>query len=224
MSADRTLESFVRDTASASACAAATGLARRAPGSPHLLLLCGPPGVGKTHLLAAILDDTRSRFPSAVTVETSAAELVNRLLAALPDRTGASLPYWAADLLVVDDLHVLAGKPATQAEVGRRLKAMVERGARVACASGGPASRIPVLADVVRGMPGARLIEMHPATRGVMRRILARNAAAAGIGLTGANLSSVVDRGEGDVRRALGALNRLRLEVTCGRSRAPVPS
>jgi chromosomal replication initiator protein len=192
-------------------------------------MLCGPPGIGKTHLLAAILDATRARFPSAVLVETSGAELVDRLLAALRDRTG--LPYSTADLLVVDDLHVLAGKPVTQTEVGRLLKATLERGVRVACATGGPANRIPALADLVRALPGGRLIEIHPPKRAVMRRILMRKAAAAGIRLTGADLSSVVDRSEGDVRRALGALNRHHFQnslavlgVTRASLRAPVPS
>lgn len=95
---------------------------------------------------------------------------------------------------------------------------MVERGARLACATGGQEARIPVLADVVCGLPGGRLIGMHPAKRAVMRRILRRKAAAAGMRLTGASLLSVVDRGEGHVRRALGALNRIRIANSSGRS------
>lgn len=226
---DGHFESFVRDSASAQAFAAATALARRAPGSPQLLMLCGSPGIGKSHLLAAILHETCARFPSAVMVKTSADELVSRFLAALRD--GTRLPHSAANLLVVDDLHVLAGKTVTQAEVGRMLKAMVERGVRVACATGGPADRIPALADVVRAMPRGQVIEVHPPGRAVMRRIVIRKAAAAGIRLTGAGLSSVVHRGEGDVRLALGALSRLHFQdslvvpgVTRGLRRAPVPS
>jgi chromosomal replication initiation ATPase DnaA len=116
------------------------------------------------------------------------------------------------DLLVVDDLQVLAGKAVTQTEVGRLLKAVVDRDGRVACATSGTLAQIPVLADAVRALGSARLIEMGRPKRMALREILAMRATTAGMEISAATLTRLADYARGDVRRALGALNRLHFE------------
>ena len=211
--AGQLFDCFIPDSASAAALAAAMSLARRESHGPRLLLLSGPPGVGKTHLLAAILGFTRRQHPSAVAVATTGAEWVADMVSAFRDGRQASVVTYAdGDLLVVDDLQMLAGKDVTQAEVGRLLKAAVDRDGRVACATSGTLTRLPVLADAVRALGSARLIEMQRPKRTALRRILTMRAAAAGMKVSAATLTCLVDHGRGDVRRAMGALNRLRFE------------
>jgi chromosomal replication initiation ATPase DnaA len=146
-------------------------------------------------------------------VEISAEALVQRMLARLKG-DAARIELEPADWLVVDDLHVLSGKPVTQAEVGRLLRTVVDRGGRVACASGGPASRIQVLADAVQHPATHKVIEVGLPRPREMRRIIARQTAAIGLSPTDATLAVLADQARGDVRRAIGALTRLRFEQT----------
>jgi chromosomal replication initiator protein len=211
--ADRLFDCFVPDSASAAALAAALSLARRESHGPRLLMLSGPPGVGKTHLLAAILGFTRRQHPSVAAVATTGAELVADMVRAFRDGRAPSVGTYAdGDLLVADDLQVLAGKVVTQAEVGRLLKAVVARGGRVACGISGTLTQMPVLAGAGRALGSARLIEMGRPKRTALRRILAIRAAAAGMRISAATLTCLANLGRGDVRRALGALNRLQFE------------
>jgi chromosomal replication initiator protein len=183
-------------------------------GTTRLLLMCGPPGVGKTHLLHAMLDRVRARLPSARVVHASAVELVQDLIAALQCQGTPSLPreYAHADALAVDDLHVMAGKPRTQQEVGRLFKAALDSGTRVACAAGCRLEDLPVLADALHALPTARLVDLRRPSDSEMRRILTAMAEAKGTPLSAQTVAAIASQCGGDVRRAIGGLVRRRFE------------
>jgi len=210
LACDQTFHSFVPGARSSEAHATAIALARGRAGAPRLLLLFGPPGVGKTHLLRAILDFARRRYAVAIP-ETSTAELIQRVIGR-HDEHPSSLGRQQAEWLVVDDLHLLAGKPVTQAEVARLLKTVVGRGGRVACATGGSLTRITALVEVVQGVTSAKAVEVRPPKPDEMRRILAMRAEAVGLRLGARTLAALTDQGRGDVRRAIGALTHLRFK------------
>jgi chromosomal replication initiator protein len=189
----------------------ATALVSRQPGAPRLLLLLGPPGVGKTHLLRSVVHHVRSRAPAASITQTDGSELLQELVAALRggDPTALQRKYTQAELLAVDDLHVLAGKLVTQREVALLLKAAIDGGARVVCAAGCRPANVPVLAAALRELPVARVVEMRPPGQADMRRILSVMGRTAGLRLTRKTVSSLTRGCRGDVGRAIGALVRL---------------
>ncbi len=183
-------------------------------GTTRLLLLYGPPGVGKTHLLHAVLDLVRARLPPARVVHASAVDLVQDLIAALQRQHTPQLlrEYVHADALAVDDLQVLAGKPRTQREVGRLLKAALDSGTRVACAAGCGLEDLPVLADALHALPTARLVDLRRPSDSEMRRILTAMAEAKGTPLSAQTVAAIASQCGGDVRRASGGLARRRFD------------
>lgn len=209
-----TLESFVPTAGAAEALALATAVAQEQAGAPRLLLLHGPSGVGKTHLLQAILHLARARYGWNSVIQSTGSELIHELVhAARHDDHGALYRRLAeAALVLVDDLHVLAERPVTQGEVARLLKAVMDRGARVACAVACPLKDIPVLAERIRALPEAKLARMERPGRDDMRRILKGLAAAAGLTLNAMIVTSIAGRCRGDVRLAVGTLTRRRFE------------
>jgi chromosomal replication initiator protein len=95
---------------------AAAGVGDR-PHNP--VFLCGGTGLGKTHLVHAIAHRVREERPDARIVYLSAERFVNEFVQALTDQRMNEFRARyreRCDLLLVDDIHFLAGKTQTQEE------------------------------------------------------------------------------------------------------------
>ena len=98
----------------ASMAAAGVGGRRHNP-----LFICGGTGLGKTHLVHAIAHRVREERPGARIVYISAERFVNEFVQALTDQKMHEFRARyreKCDLLLVDDIHFLAGKTQTQEE------------------------------------------------------------------------------------------------------------
>jgi chromosomal replication initiator protein len=103
------------ELAHAASMAAAGGAGRR----HNPLFICGGTGLGKTHLVHAIAHRVREERPDARIVYISAERFVNEFVQALTDQRMHEFRARyrdKCDLLLVDDIHSLAGKTQTQEE------------------------------------------------------------------------------------------------------------
>src|SRR5438067_413888 len=93
---------------------------------PNPLVLHGPVGTGKTHLLEGIYAGLRKREPEWRVVFATAEEFTNRFLPAmrLGKLAGFRKYFRECDALLIDDLHFLAGKRATQEELLHTIDAL----------------------------------------------------------------------------------------------------
>jgi chromosomal replication initiator protein len=99
----------------ASMAAAGVGGGRR----HNPLFICGGTGLGKTHLVHAIAHRLREERPDSRIVYISAEKFVNEFVQALTDQRMHDFRARyrdRCDLLLVDDIHFLAGKTQTQEE------------------------------------------------------------------------------------------------------------
>ncbi len=139
---DRTvrLDDFVVGESNRLAHMAATALSD--PGSPatsgNLLVLHGGCGLGKTHLLRGMAHNhNRLRGSAGKAKYVTAEQFTNGFLAAL--RTGSTdrfrEQYRGVELLCLDDVHFLATKEATKAELLHTLDQIIQSGCRLALAS-----------------------------------------------------------------------------------------
>jgi len=134
-------EEFVLGSSNRFAHAAALTVAENPGVAYNPLFLCGPPGVGKTHLLHAIGNYARNHHPGIriryATAETFTSEFTDAL-----QRKGIDAfkqRYRSIDLLLVDDVQFLMAKRATEEEFFHTFNALHEAGAQVVLT----ADRIP---------------------------------------------------------------------------------
>ena len=210
---DRTFDRFTLTRGSREALELAKAMAAGSARAPRLLLLYGAPGVGKTHLLQAILHQARVRQPRASFTHTNAAELVLELMSALRgDSLADPRPRCErANVVAVDDLHVLARTPLTQREVARLFETSLRCGARVICVAGRSPAELPTLFDALQRLPTARLVEVRQPRPAELRKILAAAARSEGVRVERHLLARMATDCGRDVRRATGALARYRL-------------
>jgi chromosomal replication initiator protein len=117
----------------ASMAAAGVGGRRHNP-----LFICGGTGLGKTHLVHAIAYRVREERPDTRIVYISAERFVNEFVQALTDQRMHEFRARyreKCDLLLVDDIHFLAGKTQTQEEFFHAFNALHQGGKQIVVTS-----------------------------------------------------------------------------------------
>lgn len=127
---------------------AAAHQAAEAPGrSYNPLVIHGPSGTGKTHLLSAIAHRAAEVDPGLrihfERMDSLADRLASAIVAGQPSRVWREMG--AVGMLLVDDLHLVAGKPRTQEELLRALDSMIRSGVQVVATATAPPHEIPAL-------------------------------------------------------------------------------
>jgi chromosomal replication initiator protein len=211
-------ETFVSGPANEFAFAVARRVATWADGHFNPVVFHGPYGFGKTHLLNALAWEAIRNSPTKRVVYLSAERFTSTFVKALQDRQTAAFKEELrnADLLLIDDVHFVAGKTSTQEELFHTLIALVEDGRRVVMTADRSPAEISEMEPRLRSHLQAGLVcGIEPADRVLRLGILERKLA------TLANqgrfhpsarpevLQFLADRFTDSVRELEGALNTL---------------
>ncbi len=143
-----TFGTFVIGKSNELAAAAAHAVAE-APGKQYNpFFIYGPTGLGKTHLMQAIAHEVSSRAPGTRVLYVGAEQFINEVIEGIHSRTMADLRKryrYDVDLFLVDDVHFLEGKEATQEEFFHTFNALYEGGKQIVLTSDRPPKDIPGL-------------------------------------------------------------------------------
>jgi len=177
------------------------------------LLITGPSGVGKTHLVHAIGNAVAARSDGSVAVACVHAQaLVDELIAAIQQGTVERwrARYRAAGALVIDDIQFLAGKERTQDEFFFVFNALIEDGKQIILSSDRVPSEIPDLAARLRSrFEGGLIAEIQPPDRPLREKLAARFLAGLGRAAPPELLDVICDPVVRSVRELIGVVNRL---------------
>ena len=211
-------DTFVSGPANEFAFAVARRVASWADGHFNPVVFHGPYGFGKTHLLNAVAWEAMRREPDKRVVYLSAERFTSTFVRALQDRKTQAFKdeLRNADLLLIDDVHFVAGKPQTQEELFHTLIALVGEGRRVVLTADRSPTELSEMEPRLRSHLQAGLVcGIEPADRTLRLGILERklNTLAQTGGFHPAArievLQFLADRFTDSVRELEGALNTL---------------
>lgn len=116
------------------------------------LFIYGPSGVGKTHLLYAIVNRIAKNHPDKKIIYIKGEEFANQLFDAIQKKNPQQFrdKYRNADVLLIDDIHFVAGKTSTQEELFNTFNAIYEANKQIILTSDRPPHEIRTLEDRLR--------------------------------------------------------------------------
>ena len=211
-------DSFVAGPSNEFAFAVARRVAAWSDGHFNPVVLHGPYGFGKTHLLNAMAWEAMRNAPEKRVVYLTAEKFTSTFVRALQDKQTAAFKdeLRNADLLLIDDVHFVAGKTSTQEELFHTLIALVEDGRRVVMTADRAPTEISEMEPRLRSHLQAGLVcGIEPADRALRLGILERKLqtlAQQGRFLPAAKtevMQFLADRFTDSVRELEGALNTL---------------
>lgn len=149
-------------------------------GQREIIYVYGPSGVGKSHLLQACGNEWQRRYPGGRCAYLPHNNIQNGCVGALLSNSTMTLQreFLSHDLVMIDDIHLLAGKKRTLDEVLNLINAIVSAGRQLIVAGELPPSqlaRIGVnerLADRLAGGLSARIA---PGGERLRREVLAKH-------------------------------------------------
>ncbi|MBQ7124439.1 MAG: chromosomal replication initiator protein DnaA [Oscillospiraceae bacterium] len=147
-----TFDTFIVGSSNKFAHAAAMAVATHDIRNYNPLFIHGDSGLGKTHLLFAIMNEVKRRKPDALVAYVKGEEFTNELIAAIRSQTTQEFreKYRKVDYLLVDDIQFIAGRDSTQEEFFHTFNALYESGKQIVLVSDRPPKEIKTLEDRLR--------------------------------------------------------------------------
>ncbi len=191
---------------------AAVELAANRLGEMSPVLLHGPSGVGKSHLLAGICHHARQVRPGLVVAMFSAEQFTTNFLQALH---GSGLPGFrrscrSVDLLAVHDLQFFVGKRATLLELQSTVDTLHRAGKQIIFASDRDVESLSGLGSELTGrLRGGMTAGIMPPDYEVRRGIVAGLAGKRKISLPPDVIDFLANNLTRHARELIGGINRL---------------
>jgi len=212
MNVRNTFESYVVGSNNQFAFAASQAVAQEPAKTYNPLFIYGGSGLGKTHLLQAIGHQVLASKKSARVVYLSSEQFTNEFIDAIQHGTLVKFrkKYRQADVLMIDDIHFLAGKERSQEEFFHTFNALHDGHKQIVLSSDRPACEIEKLEQrLVSRFEWGMTAELQPPDMETRIAILKSKAANLQLSLEPWIIEFLADKIRNNVRRLEGALMRV---------------
>jgi chromosomal replication initiator protein len=207
-----TFETYVVGSSNQLAHAAAQAVAKRPSKSYNPLFIYGGVGIGKTHLMHAIGRSLIENFSSLNVVYTSSERFMNQMITSIKvDRMSLfHRHYRSADVLLIDDIHIIAGKERTQEEFFHTFNELYDHQKQIVISSDSAPGQLSGLVERLRSrFEWGLIVDVQAPDLETKMAILDKRAESEGIKLPQDVRIFIATKTKSNVRELEGALTRL---------------
>ncbi len=208
---DYTFENFVEGSSNKFAKAACYAVAKE-PNAYNPLFIYGNSGLGKTHLLYAVINYMKKNHEGINIVYKKCETFLEELVRALKNgsTTAFKEKYRNCDVLMLDDIQFLAGKEQTQEEFFHTFSALYEADKQIILTSDRPPREIKPLEDRLRTrFEGGLLADVQPPSFELRIAIIRKKADAMGLSISNDLVEYMAERLQNNIRQIEGVLKRI---------------
>ena len=207
-----TFETFVKGATNRFAAAAAATAAEKPGQAYNPLFIYGDSGLGKTHLLHAIGNYTRSLYPGKRVRYVSSEEFTNEFINSIRDDKAASFhrKYREIDVLLVDDIQFLSGKVQTQEEFFHTFNTLHNANKQIVITSDVTPRQLPEIEDRMRSrFVSGFIIDIQPPDLETRIAILRKKTLQERLSVPSEVLEYIASKISTNIRELEGALIRV---------------
>ena len=205
-------DNFVVGPCNRFAHAAALGVSEMPASAYNPFFLHGSVGLGKTHLLQSMCFALLERVPDTRILYLTCETFINHFIGALEngDLHKFRGKYRNVDVLVVDDIHMLANKDRTQEEFFHTFNTLYNAGKQIVLSSDSPPKEIPTLQErLVSRFKWGLVTEIEPPCYETRMAIIRRKSKQRGKELSEDVAQLLAENVANNVRELEGAVTRI---------------
>ncbi len=208
-----TFENFIIGPSNRFAHAAALNVAHSPGKAYNPLFIYGHSGLGKTHLLCAIMNYVKEQNPNANIIYTSGEHFTNELVYYIGNHNTHAFheKYRSADLLLVDDIQFISKKEATQEEFFHTFNALIDAGKQIVLSSDRPPKEMMTLEERVRSRFESGLIaDIQPPNLETRMAIIKKKSDDLDIELSDEVITYIAENIKKNIRQLEGAVKKIK--------------
>ncbi len=207
-----TFENFIVGNSNKFAHAACTAVADHPAENYNPLFIYGPSGLGKTHLLSAVVNKIKQNKPDTRVIYIKGDDFTNQMIEALAKQEMYKFHerYRNCDILLIDDIQFIAGKNSTQEEFFHTFNALYEDGKQIILTSDRPPKDIPMLEDRLKTrFEWGLLADIQPPDVELRVAIIRKKAEQVSITIPDDVLSFLAENLRSNIRQIEGAIKKI---------------